>query len=155
MIDYSICIKSAKPGTKKEQITHTKAYGQAQVRKNFTLDKFAKHIADHGCVYDAGDIHAVLVKAVNCLRELILEGNSVTLGNMGTFAPSLSTEGAVTTEDFTVDNIKKVNVTWRKSILFNGKYLRDEAQFQLVPSRKLAADAIEVIKNTDTIQGLE
>ena len=74
---------------------------------------------------------------------------------MGTFAPSLSTEGAVTTEDITVDNIKKVNVTWRKSILFNGKYLRDEAQFQLVPSRKLAADAIEVIKNTDTIQGLE
>ena len=53
------------------------------------------------------------------------------------------------------DNIKKVNVTWRKSLTFNGKLLRNEAQFKLVPSRKLAADAIEVIKNTDTIQGLE
>ena len=156
MIDYSISIKSKKPGTKKtEQGYATMAYGTAQIRKNYTLSKFAKHISDHGCVYDTGDIAAVLTKAVNCLRELILEGNSVTLGDMGTFAPSLSTSGAVTTEDFTVDNIKKVNVTWRKSYAFNGRNLRDEAQFKLVPSRKLAADAIEVIKNTDTLQGLE
>ena len=155
MIDYSICIKSAKPGTKKAQITHTKAYGQAQVRKNFTLAQFAKHISDHGCVYDSGDIHAVLGKAVNCLRELILEGNSVTLGEMGTFGPSLATEGAVTTEDFTIDNIKRVNVVWRKATPFNGKMLRAEAQFKLVPTRKAQDDAIEVIKNTDTIQGLE
>ena len=156
MISYSIGIKSKKPGTKKtEQGYATMAYGQAQIRKNYTLEKFAKHRADHGCVYDHGDIAAVLAKAVACLRELILEGNSVTLGEMGTFGPSINTEGAVTTEDFTVDNIKKVNVTWRKSNAFNGKNLRQEAEFQLVPSRKLAADAIEVIKNTDTIQGLE
>ncbi len=156
MIDYSISIKSKKPGTKKtEQGYATMAYGQAQIRKNFSLEKFAQHIADHGCVYDKGDIAAVLSKAVFCLRELILEGNSVTLGDMGTFGPSLSTEGAVTTEDFTTDNIKKVNVTWRKTLMFNGKNLRQVAQFKLVPSRKLAADAIEVIKNTDTIQGLE
>ena len=155
MIDYSISIKSAKPGTKKADITETKAYGQAQVRKNFTLNQFAKHISDHGCVYDHGDIAAVLAKAVSCLKELILEGNSITLGDMGTFAPSLSTEGAVTTEDFTVDNIKKVNVTWRKTSFLNGKNLRQEAQFKLVPSRKAQEDAIEVIRNSETIQGLE
>ena len=155
MIDYSISIKSAKPGTKKADITVTKAYGQAQVRKNFTLSQFAKHIADHGCAYDHGDIQAVLAKAVFCLKELILEGNSITLGDMGTFAPSLSTEGAVTTEDFTVDNIKKVNVCWRKTAYLNGKNLRQEAQFKLVPSRKAQEDAIEVVRNSETIQGLE
>ena len=156
MIDYSICIRSKKPGTKKtEQGYATQAFGVAQIRKNFSLEKFAKHISDHGCVYDHGDIAAVLAKAVSCLKELILEGNSVTLGDMGTFGPSLNTKGAVTTEDFTTDNITRVNVLWRKSVMFNGKNLRQEAQFKLVPSRKLAADAIEVIKNTDTIQGLE
>ena len=155
MIDYSIAIKSSKPGTKKADITETKAYGVAQVRRNYTMQEFAQHISDHGCVYDEGDIAAVLSKAVACLKELVLQSNSVTLGDLGTFGPTLKTKGAVTTEDFSVDNIKAVNVAWRKTKVFNGKNLRNQTTFNLVPSRKASSDAIEVIKNTDTIHGLE
>ena len=155
MIDYSIAIKSAKPGTKKAQITETKAYGQAQVRQNLGLELFAQHISEHNCAYDKGDIQAILAKAVRCLREEILNGNSVTLGDLGTFSPSLSTTGAVTTDDFSTDNIKAVNVTWRKSLTFKGKELRKDATFKLMPSRKAQGDAIEVVKNSETIHGLE
>jgi len=155
MIDYSISIKSAQPGTKKEDVTETKAYGQAQVRKNYSLDDFAQHIRDHGCVYDKGDIAAVLTKAVSCLREIILQSNSVTLGDLGTFSPSIATVGAKTADAFTAANITKVNVKWRKTAYFNGRNLRAEAQFHLVPSRASQASAVEVIKNQDTIQGLE
>lgn len=155
MIDYSISIKSAQPGTKKENITVTKAYGTAQVRKNYSLEEFAQHIRDHGCVYDKGDIAAVLTKAVSCLREIILESNSVTLGDLGTFAPSISSKGAKTADAFTAENITAVNVTWRKSADFKGKNLRAKAEFHLVPSRAAQASQVEVIKNQDTIQGLE
>ena len=153
MINYSICIMSAKPGTKKADITHTKAYGVSQMHEVLDINKFARHIADHGCSYDRADIAAVLTKAVDCLREMMLAGNKVNLGELGSFHPELSTEGAVTTEDFSAANIKAVNVCWRPGKGF--KNLREDATFQLVPSRKMADDAIEVIKNTDTIQGLE
>lgn len=74
MINYSIAIMGTKPGTKKEQITETKAYGSAQVNEVLDLNRFAKHITDHGCAYDRGDVIAILVKAVDCLREMMLAG---------------------------------------------------------------------------------
>ena len=153
MINYSIAIRGTKPGTKKEQINHTKAYGVAQVTESVDINKFAAHIANHGCVYSKGDIVGLLTIAVACLRELLLEGKRIKLGDLGDFQPRLKTVGAVTTEDFTASNIKAVNISWEPGKNFEN--LRSEAEFQLVPSRKLAADAIEVIKNTDTIQGLE
>ena len=142
-----------KPGTKKAQITETKAYGVAQVKNRLSLSDFAKHIHDHGCAYSKGDIVSILTTAVACLRELMLEGKRVKLGDMGDFQPRLRTEGAVTTDDFSVKNIKAVNVSWKPGKDFED--LRSDATFQLVPSRAAQDDAIEVIKNTDTIHGLE
>ena len=153
MINYSIAILSAKPGTKKAQITETKAYGTAQVHTKLDFDDFCKHIADHNSPFSQGTIKGILTDAVACLREQMLAGNSVSLGDLGTYHVELNTEGAVTTEDFTTANIKAVNVRWSPGKKF--KNLRQEAEFQLVPARKAQADAIEVIKNTDTIQGLE
>ena len=153
MINYSIVIMSAQPGTKKEDITETKAYATSQVSEVLDLQKFAKHIADHGCTYDRADIAAVITKAVDCLHELILEGKKVNLGELGGFYPELVTEGAKTADAFTAANIKEVNVRWIPGKAF--KNLRDEATFQLVPTRSAQSSAIEVIKNQDTIQGLE
>ena len=83
----------------------------------------------------------------------MLAGNKVKLGDLGDFHVELDTEGAVTTDDFSTNNIKDVNIRWTPSSKF--KHLRQEATFQLVPSRSAQADAIEVVRNTDTIHGLE
>ena len=141
------------PGTKKEDITQTKAYGIAQVSEVMDINDFAKHIQSHGCVYSKGDIVGLLTIAVDCLREMMLAGKRVKLGALGDFQPRLKTEGARTTDEFSARNIKEVNVSWDPGKDFQN--LRQEATFQLVPSRKAQDDAIEVIKNEDTIQGLE
>lgn len=157
MINYSICIMSAKPGTKKVDISAetggTKAYGSAQIHDKLDFDDFCKHISDHNSPFSKGTIKGILTDAVACLREQLLAGNSVVFGDMGTFRVELSTEGAETTEDFGVANIKAVNpvIYWGKAL----RKLREDAEFQLVPNRKMQGDAIEVIKNTDTILGLE
>ena len=157
MINYSIAIMCTKPGTKKENIGQngvgTKAYGTAQIHEKLSFDDFCKHIADHNSPFSKGTIKGILTDAVACLREQMLAGNFVQLGDMGNFHVELATEGAVTTDDFSTDNIKAVNVRWTPSKRF--KNLRDEATFQLVPSRAAQADAVEVIRNTDTIHGLE
>ena len=153
MINYSISIKSANPSTKKADITETKAYGAAQVDEVLSFDTFCKHIADHHSPFSKGTIKGVLTDAVACLREQLLAGNKVKIGDLGDFHVELATKGAKTTDDFNINYIEDVNVRWTPGKSFEN--LRSEATFQLVPSRKAQADAIEVIRNEDTIQGLE
>ena len=153
MIDYSIAIMGTKPGTLKANITETKAYGTAQVHEILSFDDFCEHIAQHNSPFSKGAIQGVLTDAVSCLREQMLSGNKVKLGDLGDFYVELQTEGAVTTEDFTSDNIKEVNVRWLPSRSF--KNLRQDAEFNLMPKRSQQTDAVKVIKNTDTIHGLE
>ena len=153
MINYSICIMSTKPGTKKADIQETKAYGTAQVHEVLTFDQFCKHISDHNSPFSKGTVKGILTDAVACLKEQLLAGNKVKLGDLGDFHCELATRGAKTTEDFNADYIEAVNVRWTPGRDF--KNLRQEATFQLVPGREAQADAIEVIRNEDTIQGLE
>ena len=153
MIDYAIAVMGTKPGTKKENIQETKAYGTAQVREVLNLEKFCKHMADHHSPFTKGTIKAVLEDAVHCIREQILAGNKVVLGDFGGFYAELSTEGAATCDDFTAANIKAVNVRWVPGELL--KNLREEAQFNLVATRVEQANALKEIKNQETIQGME
>ena len=153
MINYSICIMGTKPGTKKQNITETKAYGTSQSNETLNLEKFAEHITSHGCAYDRADVAAILTKSVDCLREMMLAGKRVKLGDLGTFHVELETEGAVTTDDFSANNIKVVNVRWTPGKRF--KNLRNDAEFKLVPCLAAQAEQIQVIKNEETIQGLE
>ena len=144
---------STTPGTKKADITETKAYGTAQVHEVLDLDAFCKHIADHNSPFSKGTVTGILTDAVACLREQLLAGNKVNLGDLGSFHCELSTEAADATDEFTAANIKAVNVCWTPGKEF--KDLRQDAEFQLVPSRKAQSDAIEVIRNEETIEGLE
>ena len=155
MINYSICIMSKKPGTKKADYAQvgTAAYGTAQIHESLSFDDFCQHVADHNCPFSKGTIKGVLTDAVACIREQLLGGNKVTLGDLGSFHVELATEPADATDEFTSANIKAVNVRWTPGKRFLN--LRQEAEFQVVPSRKAQADAIEVIRNEETIEGLE
>ena len=42
-----------------------------------TIEKFAKHITSHGSVYSRADISAILYMAVDCMREMLLEGKNL------------------------------------------------------------------------------
>ncbi len=149
MIDYSIVIRSAQPGTKSADITETKAYGVAQISEILTLNEFAKHIAQHGTLYGRDVIQGVLVKMVDCMRELLLEGKKIQLGELGSFSVGLSTTGATTAALFTAENIKKVNVNWDRGKEFTN--LREDAVFNLVPSRKAQDAAVAEAKQQETL----
>ena len=46
--------------------------------------------------------------------------------------------------EFTVDNITEVNVLWAPGVRFNN--LRQDTEFQLVPTRKAAAEVVKALK---------
>ena len=129
-----------------------KAFAVAQYADVMTIEKFARHIATHGCVYSRADISAILYLAVDCMREMLLEGKKIRLGDLGDFSISLDSTGAESAEKFTAQNITAVKVVWDAGSEFHD--LISEADFNLVASRKAQAAVVSAIKAGKTVVDL-
>ena len=81
------------------------------------------------------DISAILYITVDCMREQLLEGKKIRLGDLGDFSIVLSSKGAEDADKFTAQNITDVKVQWEPG-----------AEFNLVASRSAQAAVIKAIK---------
>ena len=115
-----------------------KAYACVQTSKKMNINQFAEHISSHGCVYSRADIAAILTMAVDCMRENLLDGVLIKLGDL-----------AETAADFKTDtHIVGVSVNWTPGERFAN--LLNEATFNVVPSRKTARKLLKAIKAGET-----
>ena len=121
-----------------------KAFAVAQYSEVMNIEKFAKHISTHGCVYSRADISAILYMAVDCMREQLLEGKKIRLGDLGDFSVMISSTGAESADKFTAQNITGVTVVWDPGKEF--KTLTNDAEFNLVASRSVQAAVLKAIK---------
>ena len=145
MLDYSVSARN-NPIEKNEP---AKYYASAQTNSVMNLNQFAKHIATHGSVYRRADIAAVLTMAVDCLREMLLNGTKVQLGDLGNFYVTFSSEGALTANEFNPDiHIKKVNVNWERGIDFLN--LKEDATFNQVAIRSVQKKVLKAVKNGES-----
>ena len=124
------------------------AFAISQYTDVMTIEKFAKHITSHGSVYSRADISAILYMAVDCMREMLLEGKKIRLGDLGDFSILLASKGAETADKFTAQNITNVKVQWDPGQQF--KNLLDDAEFNLVASRSAQAAVIKAIREGKT-----
>ena len=122
-----------------------KAFAIAQYSEVMNIEKFAKHISTHGCVYSRADISAILYMAVDCMREQLLEGKKIRLGDLGDFYVTLSSKGAENANAFSAQNITDVKVQWEPGSEF--KTLIADAEFNLVASRAAQAKVLKAIKD--------
>ena len=149
MIDYSVAARR----NPMEKGTPPKSYACAQTNKVVSLEEFARHIATHGCVYKRADIAAVLTMAVDCLREMLLNGYKIELGDMGSFYVSFSSEGTVTAKDFNpIHHIKAVNVNWERGVEFLD--LKESAEFRQVSIRAVQKKVMKALKSGETTVNL-
>ena len=125
-----------------------KAYAKNQVSEIWTLEKFAKHIADHNGVYSRGTVKGVISDMCECLVEQLLNGNKIQLGELGTFGISISSVGADSIEKFTSRNIKTVNILFAPGVDFENLITR--AEFNLVSSRSAQAATLKAEKAGET-----
>ena len=124
------------------------AFAISQYTDVMTIEKFAKHITSHGSVYSRADISAILYMAVDCMREMLLEGKKIRLGDLGDFSLLLGSKGAETADKFTAQNINQVKVQWEPGKEF--KNLLDDAEFNLVASRSAQAAVLKAIREGKT-----
>lgn len=148
MIDYSV---SSRPNPMDRE-ANPKYYATAQLKGVIDINRFAKHIASHGSVYKRADISAVLTMAVDCLKEMLLEGYKVQLGDLGNFYVSLSSEGANLPQEFNPNiHVKEVKVNWERGTDFYN--LKNETEFNLVAIRAIQKKVLAALKNGE--EGVE
>ena len=139
------------PDTKDEALVEsvvTHYFATAQYTEVMGIEKFARHIADHGTTYSRADIMAILYMAVDCMREQLLEGKKIRLGELGDFSVALSSKGAETAEKFSSQNIQRVTVCWEPGSEFRN--LLADAEFNLVATRSAQAAVLKAIKEGKT-----
>ena len=144
-INYSIAMY---PNPQNEDVPK-KAYAKSQYTHILPLDKFAEHIASHGSKYNRADIYAVLMQTVDCMREMLLEGKRIEMGDLGVFSASIQSRGAESLEAFNPSiHIEQLNVNWTPGDRFRN--LLEDAAFNLAPSRRAAKILLKSIKAGDT-----
>ena len=97
-----------------------KAYGKwfarAAVNQTIDLEQLAEHMANHNTPYSKGAIFGVLTDMVNCIRELVLDGNAVKIPNLAIFSAGLTTTAADDPNVFSpTKNIKSVHLRARST----------------------------------------
>ena len=107
MVNYSIVMRS----NPMDSDAAKKAYASAQYSEVMDINRFAEHIASHGCVYKRADIVAILTMAVDCMREQLLGGQKIQLGDLGDFSISINSIGAESAADYNpAIHVRKLNV---------------------------------------------
>lgn len=139
MIRYSTFLQ----GNPMNKEAAKKVYARAQVNDTLDINKFARHIAEHGSVYSRADVQSILIQMVDCMREQLVLGNKVVLGELGAFSISLSSKGADSFEDFSTNNIREVNVVWSPGEAFVNLRNDEKAEFEEVGSRKEQAELLK------------
>ena len=146
-VKYSVALR-ANPMNAEEA---KKAYGVLQTSGVLGLDDLAAHIHDHNTVFSKGVILGVLTDMSHCVREALIEGNVVNLGDLGTFRPSISTTGVSdgtdpdtgatipATERFTAANIDAYNINFTKGPALEISV--QDVDFEFTTSRKAQAAA--------------
>lgn len=127
-------------------VPEVKFFATAQTQESMSLEKLANHISQHHSKYGKGDVLCVLDEMVSCVRELLLQGYKISLGELGEFYISLTSKGAEYYDEFSAQNIEKVNVNWKPGK--DLKNLRQEANFELVETRKAVAANLKLVRES-------
>lgn len=101
-----------------------KWYGKAVHDRTVDFEDFVTHMSEHNLPYSRGVIHGVLLDMLACLQELVLDGKSVRLGELGLFSIGMSTTPAATAQEFTSANIKGVHLNVRNTKTWSNQELR-------------------------------
>jgi predicted histone-like DNA-binding protein len=95
-----------------EPETAPRFYASAIHDARVDLDSLATSVAER-CSLKRADVHGVLVALMDIIPNELLDGNIVSLGQLGSFYVSIKSEGAETEEEVTPALVKGSKIQYR------------------------------------------
>lgn len=89
-----------------------KYYASIKTDTELTVDDLVEQIEKFSALSEA-DIRGVIIALENVIQKELTNGRIIRLDKLGSFYPSLSSEGSLTAEEFNVSLIKGAKVNYR------------------------------------------
>ena len=88
-----------------ETETAGKLYARVSYKQAMDLHDMAHHMAEHNTAFSEGLIVGVLTDFVKCTREMVLNGNTVKVGNLAIFKATVESNGLEVLYDAQSDKV--------------------------------------------------
>ena len=85
-------------------------YATVVTDREMNFEEFVDHISSHNLPYSRGTVHGVMMDMLDCLKELILDGKSVRLGDLGLFSIGMSSRGEVSRDKVTSASVEGIHL---------------------------------------------
>ena len=136
------------PQNKSEQ---PKWYAKAVQDRTIDFEGLVTHMSEHNSPYSRGVIHGVLTDMLDCVKELLLDGKSVRIGDLGLFSVGLKTKGAKTRDKWTVaTHVQGVTLNVRNTKTWSNAERRKNTTLQELTAYDDGSASAEDTPNDDT-----
>jgi len=105
-------------------------YATAVTDREMSFEEFVEHIASHNSPYSRGVVNGVLMDALDCLQELILDGKSVRFSDLGLFSLGMSSKGEATKKAVSAQSIEDVHLIVRNTKAWSNAELKKKCKLQ-------------------------
>ena len=82
-----------------------KYYARVSYKQTMTIQDMAHHMAEHNTIFSEGSILGVLTDFIRCVREMVLNGNTVKLDNLAIFKATVEANGLEMLYDAAADKV--------------------------------------------------
>ena len=87
-----------------------KYYARVSYKQTMTIQDMAHHMAEHNTIFSEGSILGVLTDFIRCVREMVLNGNTVKLDNLAIFKATVEANGLETLYDAAADKVASASL---------------------------------------------
>ena len=87
-----------------------KMYARVSYKQTMDLHDMAHHMAEHNTAFSEGLIVGVLTDFVKCVREMVLNGNTVKVGNLAIFKATVESNGLEVLYDAQSDKVASATI---------------------------------------------
>ena len=98
-----------------ETETAGKTYARVSYKQTLGVQEMAKHMAEHNTAFSEGLITGILIDFVKCVREQVLNGNTVKIPDLAIFKASVEANALETLYDAQTDKVAQASMGELKS----------------------------------------
>ena len=92
-----------------------KLYARVSYKQTLGIMDMARHMAEHNTAFSEGLITGILIDFVRCVREQVLNGNTVKIDNLAIFKATVEANGMETLYDAQTEKVAQASIGTLKS----------------------------------------
>ena len=87
-----------------------KLYARVSYKQTLDVQAMARHMAEHNTMFSEGSITGILIDFVKCVREQVLNGNTVKIDNLAIFKATVEANALETLYDADADKVASASI---------------------------------------------